>query len=318
MSQGNGDFSRTRNKLYTTLLVLCAFLPSLVAGCSVRHKVLYAFADELSSATGGSFTTDEDLELVGDAVPFALKLMESIHQQAPDHVGLNLALASGFTQYAVVFVQFPAERQKYDDFTAYRAGLERARRLLLRARSYALQGISLQHPGFTRSIMEDPDAALRDMSPEDVPGLYWLGASWLAAISNSKEQPELIGQLPLAAAVLRRALELREDWDRGAIHELLILLEPSLPLPGGLDRAQEHFDRALELSEGQRASTFVALATATCIDTQDRERFVSLLNRALDVDPGASPDDLLANEYAQRQARFLLDHVDDLFLEEVP
>ncbi len=296
-------------------LLLLLLIGALCGGCSVRKMAVNALADSLSSSTGGAIGQDEDLEFVGDAVPFALKLMEILAEQAPDHVGVRQALASGFTQYAVVYIQFPADQAKYDDYDAYRTGNERARRMFLRANGYAFEGIELVHPGFEAGIRADTAATLNGTTVEDVPLLYWLGASWLAAISNAREDPELIGELPLAAACLQRALELDADWDRGAIHDVMISLEPSLPMPGGVERAEEHFARAVELSGGVKASPYVSLATSICIKAQDRERFESLLGQALAVDLEASPDDRMANTYAQRKATFLLEHVDDLFLE---
>ena len=75
------------------LIFGCALLAS---GCSVKHLALTSVADELSSGTGGSFTQDEDLLFVGESLPFALKLMESIGAAVPEHLGMKLALASGW------------------------------------------------------------------------------------------------------------------------------------------------------------------------------------------------------------------------------
>lgn len=296
-----------------TALAGLLVLSTLGTGC-VKKIALNSLADALSSSTSGTFSQDEDLALVGDAIPFALKTMEALHGEAPDHRGLELALVSGFTQYGMVWVQWPAEQVKYSDFRTYQAGLERSRKLFLRARGYGFEGMEAEYPGFSERIFEDTDATLQATTTDDIPMMYWLGASWLAAISNSKEHPELIGQLPIAAALLHRCLELDESWDRGAIHELLISVEPSLPIPDGAERSQEHFDRAIELNGGVKAGPYVSLATAIIIDTQDREAFTSLLDAALAVDVEASPNDRLANEYAQQQARFLLDQIDDLFI----
>jgi len=297
---------------------LCLLAALLLAGCSIRTMAVNALADELASSTGGALTQDDDLQLVGEAVPFALKLMEILHESAPEHEGLCEALASGFTQYAIVWAQHPAEQLKYQDFKAYKTGIERSGRLLLRARGYALEGMELRHPGFSQGLEEDTDAALQATTTEDVGLLYWLGASWRAAISNSRENPEMIGQFPTVAAILQRALELDESYDRGALHEIMVSLEPALPLPGGDERALQHYERVLELAGGCKASPHVSLATALYIDKQDRQRFEALLEQALAVDVAACPDDRLANEYARSQARFLLEHLDDLFLDEIP
>ncbi len=298
-------------------LFLCILAAMLLPACSVKKMAVNSLADALSGSTGGAMGSDEDMDFVGEAVPFALKMMEIIRDQAPDHVGIHQALASGFTQYGMVYVQFPAEQVKYDDFPTYQAGLERARKIFLRANRYAMSGMELLYPGFDEQLYADTDAALARVEADQVGMLYWLGASWLAAISNAREHPELIGELPLAAAILHRCEELDEGWDRGAIHEVLISLEPSLPMPGGDQRAEQHYARAMELSGGVKASPHVSLATSICIRKQDRARFEQLLGEALAVDIEASPNDRLANEYAQRKARFLLDHVHDLFLEEL-
>ncbi|MFH1462772.1 MAG: TRAP transporter TatT component family protein [Pseudomonadota bacterium] len=292
---------------------LGVLLTVALTGC-VKKVALRSLADTFASSSSSSFGQDEDLQLVGDAVPFALKLMESLAAEVPDHRGLRLSLASGFTQYAMVWVLWPAEQEKYGDFAAYRAGVQRARAMLLRARGYAFEGMDMVHPGFSEGILTDPEAALAACTAADVPYLYWLGASWLAAISSSREDPEMIGQIPTVADILHRAEALDEAWDRGSIHEVLISLEPVLPGPDGPARAKAHFDRAMELNGGARAGPFVSLATATTVDAQDRERFEALLGQALAVDVEQSPPDRLANAYAREQAQFLLSHADDLFI----
>jgi predicted anti-sigma-YlaC factor YlaD len=51
------------------------------------------------------------------------------------------------------------------------------------------------------------------------------------------------------------------------------------------------------------------------VERQDRAEFENLLKRALAVDPNAAPDMRLANLIAQRRARWLLSHADELFFE---
>lgn len=294
-------------------LLVLILLPLILASCSVKKMAVNSLADSLAASASTSLAEDDDLELVGDAMPFTLKLMEVLHDQAPENVGLYQALASGFAMYAMVYVQWPAEQLKYDDYAGMREGIERARGLFLRANGYAREGMELQHPGFNDLLAVDHQAALALATEDDVPMLYWLGTTWLAVISNSREDPAIIGDLPVAAAIIHRCLDLDEDYNRGSIHELLISLEPSLPMPGGVERAKEHYARAQELSGGVKAGTYLSLAGATCIRNQDRGCYEDLLRQALDVDVDASPEDRLANIYAQEKAQFLLDHLDDIF-----
>ena len=90
---------------------ICALLVIVTlasAGCSVKKFALSKLANSLASQSTSSFATDDDPELIGDALPFALKLMEGLLDQVPQHRGLLLATSSGFTQYSYVWVQQPA------------------------------------------------------------------------------------------------------------------------------------------------------------------------------------------------------------------
>ncbi len=47
--------------------------------------------------------------MVGQAIPFGLKTIEALLEEVPDHRGLLVAAASGFTQYAYAYVALPAD-----------------------------------------------------------------------------------------------------------------------------------------------------------------------------------------------------------------
>lgn len=298
----------TRSARALALLLPCL----LLSGC-IKNMAMNALANTLSGTTGGSFTQDDDLQFVGESLPFALKLMEGTLEAVPDHLGLHDTLCSGITQYAAVYVKWPADQARYDDWDVFAAGMDRTRKFLRRAEGYCFGALELAHPGFGERIRTDREAVLAEMTVEDIPRLYWGGAVWLGRISISKEDMEAIGELPVAAAMLQRAIELDPAWDKGALHDMMILLEPSLPMPGGLERAREHYALVDAAAGGTRASHHVSLATSVSTVEQNKEEFVALMNKALEVDVPASPSDQLANLYAQAQATFYMDHLDDLF-----
>ncbi len=192
----------------------------------------------------------------------------------------------------------------------------RARRLYVRARNYGLRGFEVRHRGFEKALRENPQAAVKLIkSAKEVPLLYWTAASWGAAISVSKDNPELIADQPIVEALIDRALELDESFDEGAVHGFLITYE--LSRQGGTGdpatRSRKHFERAMELSQGAFASPLVALAETVSIQKQDRAEFQSLLSRALAIDPDVRPELRLVNLVMQRRARWLLARVDQLF-----
>lgn len=299
----------------------CLLLAAALAcgGCSIHRFASNRVADVISGG-GMTFASDDDPELVKAAVPFSLKLMESLLADNPEHRGLLSAAASGFTQYAFAFVQQDADELEARDLAAAEAMRARARRLYLRAQRYGLRGLEVKHAGFEKALAEDPKAAVRAVAKDEVALLYWTASAWGAAISLSKDQPELVAKVPAMEAMIDRALELDEGFGRGAIHTFLITYEMSRRGGTGdpAERARKHFDRAMALCGGMDASPLVSLAEAVCVQKQDAKEFESLLARALAINPDANPDTRLVNLIMQRRARWLLSMKSDLFLTTTP
>ena len=304
---------------YTILrpaLLAAALAVTLAPGCSLKRIAINSVANSLAE-TGDTVAADPDPELIRDAVPFSLKLVESLLTEVPKHRGLLLTACSGFTQYAYGFVDSEAEMLKLGDYTRHAKVQERARRMYLRARDYCLRSLELGYPGLPPRLAADPDKALTVVQKRDVPLLYWTGASWGKAVALSLDKPLLAGDFPIVQALVRRALALDEAWNFGAIHVAMISLEALLRDMGGdLERAARHYSRALELTKGNGAAPHVAYATGVLLPQQKREEFAALLNKALAVDTDREIRLRLENILAQQYARYLLDHIDQLFLSE--
>ena len=270
--------------------------------CSPKRYALKQVASALSSnGEGGAFARDDDPELVRDAVPFALKTMESHADQLPDDVGLRLGLARGFTQYGFAFVQQPAE-------------LGRARKFYLRAREYGLEGMKIARGVTEDELRKSPAQAAGRFQKEDVELLYWTLAPWAAAIAANKRDLELVGDVPVVAALLDRALALDESFDQGALHEFAITFDPARP-EGPPVPPKTHFERARQLAQGEKISALVTYAQAVSGPSQDKKEYEALLKEAAgyDVDQPKARKNRLANILAQRRAAFLLKHEDDVF-----
>jgi predicted anti-sigma-YlaC factor YlaD len=298
--------------------LLCCSLVGLLAlcgGCSFKRMAANKLGDALTGG-GTTFASDDDPELVKAAVPFSLKLMESLLAESPKHKGLLFATSSGFTQYAYAFVQQEADELEDEDLAKATAMRERAKRLYLRAKSYGLRGLDASHAGFSTNLDANPHEAVRIARKQDVSLLYWTSVSWAAAISLSKDDPGAIGELPQVEALIDRALVLDESFDDGTIHTFLISYEMARQgAPGdAVVRARKHFDRAVELSHGGQAAPFVTFAESVCVQKQDVKQFDELLNRALAINPDAQPAHRLVNIIMQRRAKWLLARRDELFL----
>ena len=296
---------------FAFVLATCA-----ASSCSIEGYAIDKLGDALARGSS-SYATDDDPELVREAVPFGLKLVETLLVEKPEHSGLLLAATTGFTQYAYAFLEQDADRLEERDLTAAEELRTRARKLYFRARGYGLRGLEERAPGFEARLRADPRAAVAGMRAADVPFLYWTAAAWGAAIVISKDQPDVLADQPLVEALIDRAHELDPAFELGAIDTFLIAYERARPGGGrGWEvRARARFDSSVAHSGGRLAAPYVAYAEASSIQTQDRAGFEALLAAALAIDVEEEPEHRLANVVMQRRARWLLSRTDELFVE---
>ena len=290
-------------------------LAVFASGCSVRKYAINQLGNALASS-GATFAGDDDPELVRGAVPFSLKLIESLLAETPNHPGLLLAAASGFTQYTFAFVAEDADEMEEKDLAAATALRLRARKLYTRARNYGLRGLEVAHPGIEKALRTSPRTAVAQLGKADVALAYWTAASWGALIGVSKDNPEILADQLIVEALLDRMLVLDEAFGAGAIHQVMIRYE--LARQGGagnaVARARRHYERAVELARGHQAGPLVAWAETVSVKNQNAGEFKRLLEQALAVKVEVQPEHRLENLIMQRRARWLLSRLDDLFL----
>ncbi len=297
-----------------SFIVALALTLLFTSGCSIRKLAVNSLAGAFSGA-GDAFASDEDPELVRDALPFALKTFETLLAEAPDNVGLLFSTCQGFTSYSYAFVELEAEYVEIDDYREAERLRDRALKLYLRGRDYCLQALELTHPGIRDDLLREAPSALDRARKEDVPLLYWTAGSWGSAISVALDQPELVVEVPTVRKLIQRCLDLDPEWQRGSLYDAMLILDTLPESTGGSpERAQVDFDRALELNGGKRVGTYLSWAVYVSLPQQNRAEFEEMIAKALAVDVDAVPAERLANTVQQRYARFLSEQIDDLFL----
>lgn len=286
-----------------------------LSGCGggpVRHA-----ANELFTATAESYGSDDDPALVEEASPFGLKLLDALILRNPEDPALLLSAARAYAQYAFGFVQQRADEAEDTSLALAQQHYQRARKFYRRAMAYGWRGLEVAHPGVQEKVRRDLAAGLRVFGRDDVPLLYWTALSLGALINLSKDDAELVAEVPIMEGLMDRALALNESYESGAIRQFLIGYEMNRRNrkgdPGTL--AREHFYRAVQLTQGRQAACFVILAEAVMVREQKRAEFEQLLNTALGIDPNAVPSWRLANLLWQQRARWLLSRTEHLFTE---
>lgn len=288
--------------LSLALLTLCCAL----AACSPRQLIVQGVGDALASQGQAQ---EEDLELAREASAFYLKLSESLLRESPGQTKLAEAVAAGFTQYAYAFVAFEAEKLAAQDAKKAQQLDQRARRLYLRAHRHAMAALEQARPGFAQALAQ-PDPQRWPRIAESQAGLaYWAAASWGAYISLSKDDPEVVADLPLAVRLAGLAWQAEPNFGDGALASLMGNFEAARA-GGSREQAERYFDQAITAGAGRNAGPYVAKAETIALPAGDRTAFEALLRQGLAA--SARRRDL-SNQVMQQRAQWLLESADDLF-----
>lgn len=298
---------------------VAAALALVLGACSIEKMALKKAAGMLSgSSSPDVFSTDNDPDFVGDALPFAIKLYETLLASVPDHAGLRLRTGSLYIIYANAFVQGPADMTPKRLLETKEQLLARAKNLYLRGRDILFVGLEKKNPRVRLQLKERRyREAMAPFGKEDVPTLYWAAVGWVAAFGVNPFDMTLGQTLPQTKAMIERVAELEPDHGKGALDVFYINYYGSLPdyIGGDAAKAREHFARAQAASGATDTSSLMALATTVCVKEQNAAEFKQLLERVLAFDPESHPPNRLINTLNRRKARWLLDHIDDFFVE---
>jgi hypothetical protein len=323
-----------------------AILFLILSSCSINRFATRIVADALTGSGSGSvFTTDDDPEFIADALPFTLKVFESLLYSDSENIDLLEATAGGFISYASGFLQSPAELLEYEQIDEKERLLARAAAMYRRGGIYATRGLELLYPGFNNYFNEgDFLAAFENLESDAVPFLYWKAAAVMGEFSVDSFNPELMVAVPRAVALAVRALELEDDFNQGALHDLFIAVFGNLPVSliyrttdidkgysvlrvlsdyyaanGQLfsdmtidDQVMFHLELSVQFSHGAKASPYVS-SSSIFIRNQNLTEFKSTLNKAIAIDLDLKPENRLMNIISQRKAHWLLDHIEDYF-----
>lgn len=311
----------TRRTSHYRRVVHGILIISLLAagGCSVRTKAVSALADALSNNNSLVFTGESDPVLVKESFPFILKAYETLLEQQPDNRALLTATGKAFTLYTFAFVQSPADMLTEERGRERDALYGRARMLYRRGRDYLFEALELTYPGIREALLKGKaDSVLANVAVADTTELYWAGVAWMGQLTVGTPGLSAVFNLRKAAALVHRVLELHESYDKGAAHEALIAYYGLLPssMGGDEEKARQHFQDAVALSDGSRARPYVMLAQSVALKNGDQQEYTSLLRKALAVDTDERTSDRLANIISQQTARTLLRRADVLFAEQ--
>ena len=309
------------NRKVAFCIIFSAVFLMLFMSCSVNKMTARIMTKSLEGAQT-VFTSDDDPELVGDALPLVLKLYEVMLESDPENDELCSTAGESFVTYANIYIHTPAGMLDYSEWEKQAKMYERAKNMYLRGSRYALRSLDLRHKGFAQALYEDRiDEMLEDLEEEDVKDLYWYGMGIMGALSIDITDPHIAPMRKNAVTLLEKGFEINSSFNQGAFHDFFMQYYASLPegMGGGLDIAEKHFKKAVELSEGKKATPYVSYALNVCTKKDDENQsgvkeFKNVLEKALSIDENEVPENRLENIIFKRKAKWLLDNIGDYFL----
>jgi hypothetical protein len=215
------------------------------------------------------------------------------------------------TGYAYAFLSRPADRVQEQNLQRARKMRGKAKEHYIKAWEAGMTELEARHPGISEALIKNPGEAITATTIEDVDLLYWTAAALGSAIALSKDNPAMLIRLAQLNTMAYRVVQLDSTYGNGSGFELMMILEAGRPamMGGSVALAKHYYEQSLTISQGTHAGAFVSYGEAICVQEQDRDTFIAMMERALAVKGGG-----IMNRMAKRRARWLLSRVDDLFL----
>lgn len=254
-------------------------------------------ADSLS----GAILNQDDPELVREALPAYLLLLDSLNGSDSDSVGTLSAAAQLYAAYGAALVEDP----------------ERAKILTSRARSYGIRALCAAEKQACDLDKLDFDAyllAIQAVNKNDVGALYSYSLSSLAWIRSNSDDYKALADLPKIEAALQRVMLLEPGNLAASTAMYLGILNTLRPeaLGGNPEAGREWFEQGIALSGGKDLSIKVEYARGYARLLYERELHDRLLNEVLAAEV-EQPNLTLFNLLAREQAESLLASGDDYF-----
>lgn len=291
--------------IHIKVLLTGILLINLLSGCSTQTYLTEKAGDLLSKET---LTQEDDLELLMHASAYHLKISETLLKEIPHHIKLSESVTRGFTQYAFVFLMDEADRLERESVQKSTLLRSRAAKMLIRAKSSGLETLKLKYAKLDQHLLPDLQNQALKIEFDDVGLTYWVMTSWAGAISLSKDNPDIVADLPQVFKLADMAWQAHPKFDQGSLASMMGTLE--LAKPGNQIKKAEYFYNLGIEWRGQQIAPLVSKAENWAVATQNKDAFHQLLNLA--IHEGQDKTDL-TNTIMTRRAKWLLASIDDLF-----
>ncbi|MBT3204130.1 MAG: hypothetical protein HOM14_11950 [Gammaproteobacteria bacterium] len=283
--------------LFTFFILIPVLLGSLSGCASIISSATQKMADNLSLA----MLNQNDLGIVKAGSPAYLIMIDSLIEGDPNNVSLLISGSKLYGSYTSAFVE--------DE--------ERSKRLADKSLNFARRALCLDLKSLCYKLdskLDDIQPVLNTIKKKQQPLLFAFASAWAGWIQVNTDDWNAIAQIPKLTAMLKRSVELDENYDSGGAYLYLGVLASQIPpsLGGKPEQGRSYFEKALTLSEGKNLMVNVLFAehyTRLVFDQDLHDQLLKDVLAAEQNEPGLT----LINTLAKKRAAVLLAESPDYF-----
>ena len=282
---------------------MCTFIKRLcliyivtqLSACSIAKMTVKA---SMPMIDGGmqALNREPDLQLAEGAMPANIEMMEGMIINDPDNTELRNYAAQAYYGYAYGFIE---DRNKKRASALYQRGLKHAL-------------YNLHDEGINQKILNGElhtlQSNLKNLDNDDVAALFWAASNWAKWIDLNRNKITAIADLPRAAMLMQRTIELDETFFMAGPHLFFgVYYGNRSPMLGGnFTLSEQHFNTARKLNNDKLL--MVDLLQAEYLDRQrfDRQSFHKRLKKLIKTEISQANDMVLINNISKRKAKHLL------------
>jgi len=289
------------NRFFNFRALKPLFLLLLVLSITACGRVITNAKIEFSQDLAATILEFDDPETIKKGVPAYLILISSMIKGDPDNPELLESGAKLYSAYASGFSDSDESKKALSN----------------RAFAYSSRAMCIRNTVFcdVKSISYfEYEKRLNAVDASQVEPLFIFTSTWAGVIEANSSDWNAVAELPKVKAGILRVIEIDETVNNGNAHLYMAVMESLLPptLGGKPELAKKHFDRAIDISNGENQMARVLYAEKYARMIFDRELHDSLLKQV--VEAGTGPQDqILANTLAKQRAAELLVDADDYF-----
>ncbi|HQH80185.1 MAG TPA: TRAP transporter TatT component family protein [bacterium] len=303
---------KIRGKTIFLLSTLIALIS--ISACSPKHIATGVVAD-IGSSGMISMESETSVEFARSASPALIKTLEVLRYGNKKNSTALTLLSKAYGQYAFGFIE--------NDMLSAKNGSPEKKSLLSdaelfyrRGKEYGIAAL-IKNKSMKKAFKSHVslfEKEVKKMGKNDVDALFWTSFNWANWLNLNIDDPSAIVDLPRIEAMVRRVIELNENFYFGSAHAILGTIAASRPemLGGEPELAKSEFIRAMEISPSN-LMTKVMYAMYYARRIQDKKLFEDTLNDVIFSDVKPQDGQQLSNALAKIRAKRLLEMKEEVF-----